>query len=70
MGGSGLTWQQILASLTSAQAERFGESRRRGRIAPEMDADLVVLSEDPSANVKSFSSVRYTLRAGQIIYGQ
>lgn len=70
MGGSGLTWQQILASLTSAQAERFGESKLRGRIAPEMNADLVVLSADPAANVKSFSSVRYTLRAGEVIYGQ
>ncbi|MGH9320647.1 MAG: amidohydrolase family protein [Vicinamibacteria bacterium] len=38
----GLSWREILASLTTAPAARFGESDRRGRIAPGMDADLVL----------------------------
>lgn len=70
MGGAGLDWRQILASLTMAPAERFGEASRRGRIAPGMDADIVVLAADPSADVKAFASVRYTLRGGRIVYGR
>jgi imidazolonepropionase-like amidohydrolase len=68
MQGAGLTWQQILASLTTSQAERFSETDRRGRIAPGLDADLVVLSADPAANVKAFVMVKYALRTGQVIY--
>jgi len=33
-----------------------------------MDADLVVLSADPARDVTAFSKVRYTLRAGKVIY--
>lgn len=67
---AGLSWNQILASLTTVPAKRFNESEKRGRIAPGLDADLVVLTADPAADVKSFSKVRYTLRAGRVVYGQ
>ncbi len=70
MAQAGLSWQQILASLTTAPAERFSESKRRGRIVPGMDADLVVLASDPSKNVKAFSQVEYTIRAGRMIYAR
>jgi imidazolonepropionase-like amidohydrolase len=50
MAGAGLTWQQILASLTTSQAERFGETKRRGSISPAMEADIVVLSTLPRAS--------------------
>lgn len=40
----------------------------RGRVATGMDADLVGLASDPAKDVKSFSNVRYTIRAGHIIY--
>ncbi len=68
MGGAGLNWQQILRSLTVAPADYFGEALRRGRIAPGMDADIVVLATDPSVNVKAFANVRYTVRGGRIVY--
>jgi len=54
MGDAGLTPMQILASLTTASAERFGEANWRGRIATGMDADLVVLAMDPQPDVKGF----------------
>jgi imidazolonepropionase-like amidohydrolase len=38
-----LSFAQILASLTAAPADLFGESRTRGRVAAGQAADLVVL---------------------------
>ncbi|MCI0611396.1 amidohydrolase family protein [bacterium] len=67
MAQAGLKWNDILASLTTAPAEKFGEAKRRGRVATGMDADLVVLASDPAKDVKSFSNVRYAIRAGHII---
>lgn len=68
MAEAGLSWKQILASMTTAPAERFLESGHRGRIASDFDADLVVLASDPAADVKSFSSVKFTIRGGRVIY--
>jgi imidazolonepropionase-like amidohydrolase len=68
MSRGGLSNMQILAALTTAPAERFGESQRRGRVAPGMDGDLVVLGADPSSDPRAFADVRYTIRAGRVIY--
>lgn len=65
---AGLGWRDILATLTTAPAERFGEGARRGRIAPGMDADIVALAADPAARPSSFVEVRYTIRGGRVIY--
>jgi len=68
MAEAGMTYRQILASLTTTPAERFGESDRRGRIAPGLAADLVVLDGDPSRDVRAFAGVRHTIRDGEVIY--
>jgi imidazolonepropionase-like amidohydrolase len=68
MAEAGMTFRQILASLTTAPAERFGERGRLGRIAPGLAADVVVLSGDPSRDVRAFAAVRYTIRDGKLIY--
>ncbi|MEK6323207.1 MAG: amidohydrolase family protein [Acidobacteriota bacterium] len=68
MAEAGMTFRQILASLTTAPAEKFGESGRLGRIAPGLAADLVVLNGDPSRDVRAFAAVRYTIRDGKLIY--
>jgi imidazolonepropionase-like amidohydrolase len=70
MAQAGLTPMQILSSLTTAPAAKFKAGDRRGRIAPGMDADLVVLEGDPVADVLNFSKVRYTLRAGRVIFAR
>jgi imidazolonepropionase-like amidohydrolase len=67
---AGLTWREVLASLTTNPAERFGESTRRGRLAPGMDADLVVLGGDPASDLREFADVRQTIRSGRIIYSR
>jgi len=68
MAQAGMSFPQILASLTTAPAQRFGESKHTGRIAPGMDANLVVLEADPAKDVRAFAKVRYTLRGGRLIY--
>jgi len=68
MAQAGMSFRDILASLTTAPAERFGESARLGRIAPGLQADLVVLDGDPSTDLRALADVRYTLRSGQVVY--
>ena len=70
MSRAGMSFQQILASLTTNPAQRFGYSTRLGHIAKGMDADLVVLSADPEHDATAFSKVRYTIRGGKIIYSE
>ncbi len=68
MAEAGMTFRQILASLTTAPAERFADANKLGRIAADLQADLVVLNQDPSKNIRALTSVQYTLRAGKVIY--
>ena len=68
MTQAGMSFPEILASLTTSPAEWFGESTRLGRISPGMQADLVVLNADPSEDIRALSDVRYTLRDGIVIY--
>jgi imidazolonepropionase-like amidohydrolase len=70
MSQAGMSYQQILASLTTNPAQRFGDSAHSGRIAKGMDGDLVVLGADPAQDVTAFSKVRYTIRGGKVIYSE
>jgi imidazolonepropionase-like amidohydrolase len=63
-----LSPMEILASLTTAPAARWKEEERRGRVAPGMDADLVVLDADPAADPANFAKVRCTIRGGRLLY--
>jgi imidazolonepropionase-like amidohydrolase len=68
MAQAGMSFPQILASLTTNPARRFGYSDRTGRITIGLDADLVVLQQDPAKDATAFSKVQLTLRRGEIIY--
>lgn len=68
MSRAGMSFQEILASLTTNPAQRFGYSAHSGRIAKGMDADFVVLRADPAQDTSAFSKVRYTIRGGEVIY--
>ncbi len=65
---AGLTFSQILASLTTAPARRVGFGKTSGRIAKGLDADFAVLEGDPAKDIMAFSRVKMTIRKGQIIY--
>jgi len=68
MSRAGMSFQQILASLTTNPATRFGYSSHSGRIAESMDADLVVLDGDPAKDVTAFSKVHQVIRGGKLTY--
>lgn len=68
MSRAGMTPMSILDSLTTAPAELFGETKSRGKIAPGMKADLVLLEGDPKKDIRNFSKVVLTLRDGRVIY--
>jgi imidazolonepropionase-like amidohydrolase len=68
MSRAGMSFPQILASLTTAPAKRFGVSGHSGRVAQGMDADLVVLDGDPAKDITALSRVHLVIRAGAIVY--
>ncbi|MGB2641815.1 MAG: amidohydrolase family protein [Candidatus Acidiferrum sp.] len=68
MSEAGMDFRQILASLTTAPAERFGDADNLGRIAAGFQADLAVFGQDPSSSIRALADVRYTIRAGKLIY--
>ena len=70
MKRAGLSFDEILASLTTAPAERFGQSDRKGVIEPGKQADLVVLEGDPRENIGALGRVRYTVREGRLIWSR
>ena len=70
MSRAGMTFQQILASLTTNPTERFGFASHSGRVAKDMDADLVILAADPAQDPTAFSKVRFTIRSGKVIYSR
>jgi imidazolonepropionase-like amidohydrolase len=65
---AGLTFSQILASLTTAPAARLGFADSTGTIKQGMDADLLVLDGDPAKDQSAFYHVALTIRQGRIIY--
>jgi imidazolonepropionase-like amidohydrolase len=70
MAQAGLGFTDILTSLTTNPARRFGYENTAGRIAPGMAADLVVLDGDPARDIGALARVKYTVRQGRIIYRQ
>jgi imidazolonepropionase-like amidohydrolase len=64
---AGMTFSQILESLTTAPAALFGFPST-GRVAPGFDGDLVVLAGDPAEDIDYFGRVVLTLRSGVVVY--
>jgi imidazolonepropionase-like amidohydrolase len=68
MAKAGMNYSQILASLTTAPAERFGASKQLGQIAMGYTADLTILRNDPSKDIRALATVEHTVRDGKFIY--
>jgi imidazolonepropionase-like amidohydrolase len=64
----GLTYQDVLAMLTTNPAARMGQAERKGTIAPGKLADLTILSADPAADLTNFSRVQAVIRSGRVVY--
>jgi imidazolonepropionase-like amidohydrolase len=68
MAKAGMSYRDILASLTTAPAARRGLAASSGKIAVGFDADFTALQTDPERSVNAFADVKYTIRGGRIIY--
>lgn len=70
MSRAGMDFRQILASLTTNPSDRFGFAARSGRVAKDMDGDLVVLRADPSLDPAAFAKVKYSIRGAKVIHSE
>lgn len=68
MGRAGLDYRDILESLTTAPATRYGFTETEGRIQENYEADLVLLGSDPREDVTAYADVRATIRGGKVVY--
>ena len=67
---AGLSFPDVLAMLTTAPVKCFG-LKEEGRIAPGHRGDLTILAADPSSQgLTAFTQVRYTIRAGRVIFAK
>ena len=69
MAEAGLTFEQILAALTTNPVKRWSAGER-GTVEVGKAADLVVLGADPATKIEGFADVRYTVRDGRVIFEQ
>ncbi len=68
LGRAGMDYTDILASLTTAPAVRYGFGETDGLIQINYAADLVLLGSDPREDVTAFADVIATIRAGEVIF--
>jgi len=65
---AGFDGRALLAALTTAPAEEFGVAAHAGTLAVGHDADLVALDADPVEDVRALTRVRFTMRAGRVLW--
>jgi imidazolonepropionase-like amidohydrolase len=68
LSGCGLDAREILRSMTTAPASRFGVAESVGSVVPGARADLVLLDADPFDTPMAFTRVRATIRAGRVLH--
>lgn len=68
MREAGLSFAQILASLTTAPAQRFGMADHTGQLKVGMDADLIVFDDDPGLDIAAFANPGVVVMRGQIVF--
>jgi imidazolonepropionase-like amidohydrolase len=66
----GLTPLQALQSATRINAEVLGIEGRTGTIETGKRADLVILSADPSTDIRNARKIRYVIKGGKIYVRQ
>jgi imidazolonepropionase-like amidohydrolase len=66
MQAAGLPAPAVLVAATRDAARAMGRGDDLGRIAVGCVADLLVLAEDPSADVRAFRSLTHVCRGGHL----
>lgn len=68
VNGAGLTPLQALTSATRGAAHAMGVDQDRGTLVPGRAADIVLLSADPTADIKNSRKIRYVIKNGRIVF--
>ena len=68
MGRAGMNHGDVLASLTTAPAARYGFAKSDGQVGAHYQADLVLLGSDPREDVTAFADVITTIRGGDVVF--
>lgn len=66
MSAAGMTFDDILAAMTTVPAGRF--LQESARLVVGAPADIVIYKHSPSLDVTAFSQVAYTIKAGRVVY--
>ncbi|HEV7572515.1 MAG TPA: amidohydrolase family protein [Thermoanaerobaculia bacterium] len=64
MQKAGMTPMQVLVSSTAVAARAMRRETEFGTVEKGKDADLVIISADPSADVANVRKIRYVIRGG------
>ncbi len=65
---AGLTPMQAIVLATKNGAEHLGIADRKGLVKAGMEADLILLSEDPVENISNIKFIDKVFRKGEIVY--
>jgi imidazolonepropionase-like amidohydrolase len=67
MVSGGLTPMQAVVSATKVAAETMGLAQKMGSIQAGKQADLIMVQEDPTMDIRALSQVKWVMLAGQIV---
>ena len=56
----------ILRALTTNAAEMLDMTKTRGRILPQMRADIIAVSENPLKNILTLREVKFVMKDGKV----
>ena len=62
----GMSNEEALLSATARPARCMKLGGRKGRIVPGMDADLIILKENPLSDIRGIASVETVTRSGRV----
>jgi len=69
----GMTPAEAIRTATQSGAELLGISSERGRVRPGLQADLLILDEDPTDSVLGLAhgkSIRSVIQGGKVVFGE
>jgi imidazolonepropionase-like amidohydrolase len=67
LSAAGLTYDQVLASLTTNPARVWGNPAA-GTLRVGNPGDVVLLADDPRADLRNFARVQFLVRGGRIVF--
>lgn len=67
LAAAGIPPLDVLRSATTAPATFLGRSTRMGCVAPGMDADFLLLDDDPLLDVNNMAKIAAVVRAGHFL---